>query len=173
MRAAARAACMSIGGLYHHFPTKQELVLHGLNAEAIARTCHEFFDSVGSQVNFASPGFVDAYIDYMIASLRFIRPALHAALELRLETLPNTLEPALTAAADQFVRLFRMTFPHTDEAEVYQAGRAIHRVIVSALMDKTMTEAEFRSQVSILIDGYPVLQPAIPVRVPEAVGIGD
>jgi AcrR family transcriptional regulator len=36
------AAGLSIGGLYHDFPTKRELVLHGLCLEAIVRRCQDF-----------------------------------------------------------------------------------------------------------------------------------
>src|SRR5919202_6385305 len=34
MRSAARAAHMSVGGLYHYFPAKRDLVLHGLREDA-------------------------------------------------------------------------------------------------------------------------------------------
>jgi len=42
MRQAARAAHLSLGGLYHYFPTKGDLVLHALKPEAVARLCAEF-----------------------------------------------------------------------------------------------------------------------------------
>jgi DNA-binding transcriptional regulator YbjK len=42
MRQAARAAHLSLGGLYHYFPTKRDLVLHALKPEAVARVCAEF-----------------------------------------------------------------------------------------------------------------------------------
>jgi AcrR family transcriptional regulator len=42
MRQAARAAHLSVGGLYHYFPTKRDLVLHALKPEAVARVCAEF-----------------------------------------------------------------------------------------------------------------------------------
>ena len=35
MRQAARAASLSIGGLYYYFPTKRALVLHGLSPQAL------------------------------------------------------------------------------------------------------------------------------------------
>ena len=40
MRMAARTACLSVGGLYHHFPTKRDLVLHGMQPVAVARPLH-------------------------------------------------------------------------------------------------------------------------------------
>src|SRR5215217_6623972 len=42
MRQAARAAHLRLGGLYHYFRTKQDLVLHALRPEAVARLCAEF-----------------------------------------------------------------------------------------------------------------------------------
>ena len=42
MRQAARAASLSIGGLYYYFPTKRELLLHGLCPAALLRYCAEF-----------------------------------------------------------------------------------------------------------------------------------
>ena len=42
MRQAARAANLSIGGLYYYFPTKRELLLHGLCPAALLRYCAVF-----------------------------------------------------------------------------------------------------------------------------------
>src|SRR5215213_7889163 len=87
MRVAARAACLSVGGLYHHFPTKHDLVLHGLEPAAIARYCQDFHSKFGHLVNSNPAGFLEAYLDFVTGSIGFIRPAVHAALELGLESL--------------------------------------------------------------------------------------
>src|SRR5258708_10463699 len=47
MRHAAQAACLSIGGLYHYFPTKRDLMLHGLCPEATHRHCQDFHAQFG------------------------------------------------------------------------------------------------------------------------------
>jgi hypothetical protein len=64
------------------------------------------------------------------------------------------LEPSLTAASDEFTVTFRAVYPSASENDVYQAGRAIHRAIVSALFDKNLTAQEFHREISALIDGY-------------------
>src|SRR5690349_12680270 len=46
MRQAARAACISVGGLYHYFPSKRDLVLHGLSWEARDRLCCEYRERI-------------------------------------------------------------------------------------------------------------------------------
>ena len=162
MRVAARRACLSIGGLYHHFATKQDLVLHGMKPEAIARYCQDFHNEFGYLADSDPAAFLDAYIDFVTDSIGFIRPAVHAALELGIETLENVLEPSLTAASEEFTAAFRTVFPSASEDDVYQAGRAISRAIVSALFDKNITAQEFRGEVSALINGYLVMRKPIP-----------
>lgn len=160
MRMAARAACLSVGGLYHHFATKNDLVLHGMQPEAIARYCQDFHSKFGHLANSNPAGFLDAYLDFVTDAIEFIRPAVHAALELGVETLENVLEPSLTAASDEFTATFRAVFPGASEDAVYRAGRAINRAIVSALFDRNLTAQEFRGEVSALIKGYFVMRQA-------------
>jgi AcrR family transcriptional regulator len=157
MRMAAKAACLSVGGLYHHFATKHELVLHGIQPEAITRYCQDFHDKSGYLALSDSPAFLDAYIDFVTSAVQFVRPAVQAALELEITTLENILEPTLTAASEEFTATFHAIFPHKTKDEVHQAGRAIHRAIVSALFDKNITKEEFRGEVSVLLKGYFVI----------------
>jgi hypothetical protein len=85
MRQAARAAHLSLGGLYHYFPTKRDLVLHALKPEAVARLCAEFH---GRHADLArtDPGrYVQADVAYMARQCFFLRPAFQAALELDAE----------------------------------------------------------------------------------------
>ena len=39
MREVAWAVCVSVGGLYHYFPAKRDLLLYGLNPEAHTFLC--------------------------------------------------------------------------------------------------------------------------------------
>ena len=154
MRVAARAACLSVGGLYHHFPTKRNLVLHGLHPEAIARRCQDFHDKFDHLANADPVGYLDAGIDSITDALLFVRPALHAALELGVETFKSSLEASLTTATDEFAMSLRHAFPDAAEDNIYQAGRAIYRAMISALLDKNITAREFRGEVAALINGY-------------------
>jgi AcrR family transcriptional regulator len=161
MRVAARAACLSVGGLYHHFATKNDLVLHGIQPEAITRYCQDFHDTFSYLADSDPPAFLDAYLDFLTSATQFVRPAVHAALELGLESLENVLEPTLTAASSEFNARFGAAFPAASEDEVSKTGRAIHRAIVSALFDKNITKQEFRGEISALIKGYLVMQKAV------------
>ena len=42
MEQAASAACLSVGGLYHYFPTKRELLLFTLQPDTLNRRCQAF-----------------------------------------------------------------------------------------------------------------------------------
>ncbi|MBX3063815.1 MAG: TetR/AcrR family transcriptional regulator [Anaerolineae bacterium] len=160
MRMAARAACLSIGGLYHHFPTKRDLVLHGLQTEAIARKCQDFHHKFGNLADSDPAAYLDAYLDFVADSIGFVQPAVQAALELGLESLENALEPTLAAANAEFAVLCPAAFPNADQEDVVQLGRAIHRAIFSALFDKNITPKEFRREIATLIKGYIVTQQA-------------
>lgn len=167
MRVAARAACLSVGGLYHHFPTKRDLVLHGIQSEAIARYCQDFHDGFGYLADSDPVAYLDAYLDFVADCVGFIQPAIRAALELGLGSLENVLEPTLAAANAEFAVLFPAAFSDASKEDVYQLGRAIHRTIFAALFDKNLTPQEFRRQVSTLINGYIVMQRAIPMIGPS------
>ena len=154
MHAASRAACMSIGGLYHYFPTKRDLVLHGLQAEAITRFCQDFHAQYGSLAETDPPRYLEAYIDFLAGAIQFVRPAVQAALESRMESLEETLAPTLAAANEEFSATIRCVFPLVTHEEAAQAARAIHRTIVAAMFDRDATVDEFREQVTVLINGY-------------------
>ena len=79
MRQAAAAACLSIGGLYHYFPTKRELVLHGLCREAILRRCEDFHAQFEHLVEADPQQYIKEGIDLIVSHVGFCRPALHAA----------------------------------------------------------------------------------------------
>jgi AcrR family transcriptional regulator len=154
MGAAARAAYLSVGGLYHHFPTKRDLVLHGLQPEAIARRCQAFHDRFDHLARSNPLAYLEAGLDSVTGSILFVRPAFHAALELGVETFKNVLETSLTTATDEFAVSLQNVFLDAAEDEVYQAGRAMYRAMISALLDKNITAQEFRGELSALINGY-------------------
>ena len=82
MRDAARTACMSLGGLHHYFPTKQQLVLFGVEPAAGARLCVAFHAQNGWLKTAELSRFLAAWVDFAIDGVWFARPAIQAALEL-------------------------------------------------------------------------------------------
>ncbi len=71
MPQAAYAACLSIGGLYHYFPTKRDLILHGLDFGARKRRCDEYRRLVVIGASLRLEQGIDAYLDLSLAMLTF------------------------------------------------------------------------------------------------------
>jgi AcrR family transcriptional regulator len=154
MRQAANAACLSIGGLYHYFPTKRDLVLHGLRPEAIYRYCEDFHARFGHLAYLDPQRYIDEGIDVVVEQVEFCRPAIHAALELGTESFWEVIETLLTGTVGDFEVNLRRAVPRVSDRELHRWGRAIRRSISAALLDKTITEDEFRDELKLLIGGY-------------------
>lgn len=154
MRRAARAACLSIGGLYHYFPTKRELVLHGLCPAALYRLCEDFHAEFGHLTETNPQRYIEEGIEVVVKQVSFCRPAIHAALELGSESFWEVIETLLSSTALDFEIHLQRVAPEVGEEELHQCGRAIRRAICAALLDKSSTPEELRDELHILVDGY-------------------
>lgn len=160
MQQAARASSLSIGGLYHYFPTKRELVLHGLCPEAIFRYCQDFHAQFGHLAQTDPRQYIDAGIDVIVQQAMFCRPAIHAALELGTSAFWDVIDGLLAGTMLDFETNLQRIAPDVSDEDLHRWGRAIRRSICAALLDKNGTPAEFRDELRILVDGY--LAPAGP-----------
>jgi len=154
MRQAARAACLSIGGLYHYFPTKRDLVLHGLSLEALNRWCHDFHTQFGYLAVIDPEQYLDQCINDTLRIIRFLRPAFHAAVELGVEAFWEVIDNVVTLTVQEFSTVLKLLFPEVNEQELTRIGRAIRRSICAGVLDKTATEDEIRDELHALLDGY-------------------
>ncbi len=153
MRAAAEAACLSIGGLYHYFPTKRDLVLHGLCSEALYRLCDDFHAEFGQLTIVDPQRYIHEGIEVVVKEIAFCQPAVHAALELGYESFWQVIEALLSATALDFETHLRQAAPEVGDEELHRCGRAIRRSICAALLDKSITADEFRDELRMLVDG--------------------
>ena len=156
MRQAAYRASMSIGGMYHYFPSKRDLVLHSLKPEAHDRLCIEFYAAYGHLEDSDPDAFLDAFIEFQVHAAEFVRPALHAALDLGADTVWPTLERAMSLGLEDWVRIARRVVPEADERDLVALCRAVRRTMLGAMLDKTITPAELREELRALIVGEPV-----------------
>ncbi len=154
MREAAQAACLSIGGLYHYFPTKRELVLHGLCLEAILRRCQDFHAQFEHLAEADPQQYIKEGIDLIVSHVGFCRPALHAALELGAESFWEVIETLLTGTEQAFEVNLQRQLPDASDQEVQRCGRAINRALCAALLDKRISPDELRDELRIIFDGY-------------------
>lgn len=154
MRDAADAACLSIGGLYHYFPTKRALVLHGLDEAARTRLCQDNRLLIERAARRGVEPALAAYLDHAEAMFRFVHPAVLAALELGQDDFQATLDAGLASQVAELAETLRSVAPGLPDEALAALGRAIRRVTLGTLVDRNATPAELRDQVRILIDGY-------------------
>ena len=145
MRQAAWAAHLSLGGLYHYFPTKQDLVLHALKPEAVARLCAEFHGR-HADLERTDPGrYVQADVDYMARQCFFLRPAFQAASSWmpRLPGITSRQHRRRSGVMHQTAGP-RAAGMHPEE--IRGLGRSVRRTFFSALIDRTVTPDELRHE---------------------------
>lgn len=156
MRQAARAARVSVGGIYHYFPTKRDLVLHGLRWDARDRLCRDYRESIADLSGWSREGYIEAYLDNSIMMFAFIRPSVRAALELGAGELQEALDSGLRANVGELVESLRQVVPGVPERNLEALARALRRVVLGALVDRHADLGETREQLRLLVEGYAV-----------------
>lgn len=154
MRQAASAACLSIGGLYHYFPTKRSLVLHGFSPEALNRHCQDFHTQFEYLAEVDPDQYLDQAIQDTVQLIRFVRPAFHAALELGVESFWYVIDNVLSLTIDVYAVILQRLFPEVKGQELDRIGRALRRSIAGSVLDKTITDEEISDELRSLVDGY-------------------
>ncbi len=153
MRAAADAACMSVGGLYHYFPTKRDLVLHGISGDGLSRFCMDDFDELARNAGGDIAGRLSAYLAHTIRVIFFARPAFYAAVELGVPTLQATMDATLSRmATSTYEQLGAVT--GLSGAALDGLSRAFNRTVLGAVLDRNATEQQMSQQLRALVEGY-------------------
>lgn len=147
---------MSLGGLYHYFATKRELLLHGLAPEAFARICVDFFAEYGYLEEEDPERFLEVYVEFQMTEISFIRPSLLAALELGAVTFTGELERGMQEGLDGFVAALRRIIPDPEQRDLELVARAIRRILFAAVLDGSVTADELRQELWAVISGEPI-----------------
>jgi AcrR family transcriptional regulator len=135
MRDAACAAPMSVRGFYHYFPTKRDLVLHGLRWDARNRLCREYCERMTDLSGWSSEGYIEAYLDLSTRMFAFIRPSVQAALGLDAEELQEGLDSGLRGNVGELVESLRLVVTGIPEPDLEPLARALRRVVLGTLVD--------------------------------------
>ena len=156
MRQAAHAACLSIGGLYHYFPTKRALALHPLQPEALLRPCRDFHAAHGQLAERDPAAYLETYLDLLARTAIFLRPAVWAALELGAAEFQESLALGfqMPAIHEEFLGLLGRALPDAAERDLPGLANAVRRAVVGALLDKGTTEATRRAELAALLAGH-------------------
>jgi AcrR family transcriptional regulator len=152
MRDAARAAYLSVGGLYHYFPTKRDLLLHALTREALDRFCSDFLKgSFGLKAD-DPRAFLDIFAEFCARTCLFVRPAARAAVELGTETFWPVLDASMQNGLDNFLEALRRLAPGLDDAQTRALAQSIRRLLLAALFDRSVTASDIRTGVRTLVE---------------------
>jgi AcrR family transcriptional regulator len=154
MRAAAYAACLSVGGLYHYFPTKRELVLHALRPDALLRRCQDFHGRHGYLSIIDPAQYLAVYLDFLAETALFLRPAIWAALELGSEEFQSSLDLGMPTVMEEFLSLLKRAVPDAEERDVPALATAFRRAVTGALLDKRITFETLRDELAALLTGH-------------------
>ena len=149
-----RGTCMRLGGLYHYFPTKQQLVLFGVEPAAGARLCVAFHAQNGWLKTAEPSRFLAAWVDFAIDGVSFARPAIQAALELGQDTFWSTLEYGINAGLDNLAETLDLIVPRSDVAGIQTLGRRLRRSLFAAYVDRSVQTDELRDELLAALSQY-------------------
>lgn len=148
IKSVARAAWLSPGGIYHYFGSKRQLVLYGLEPEALSRACSDSTRELMEAVSSTSPPdpahLVDLYVEKNVRMLEFVRPALQAAIELGRSEMRTRLSDAVRRDSDWLVSALRTIHPGLEMAD--DSADAIRRTILGLALDDSLPPSESRRQ---------------------------
>jgi AcrR family transcriptional regulator len=153
MRQAARAACMSVGGVYHYFPTKRALLLHGVQEETLDRLCHDYFEQLVPLAATDPQGYLDAYQAAMVRAVLFVRPAVYAALTLGDAAFQSAVEATLSPRLDALIALLSPVGVSGPDSELQALAHGLRQACLGALLDPSVSEQEIGLVISVFVDG--------------------
>ncbi|WP_170323546.1 TetR/AcrR family transcriptional regulator [Cryptosporangium phraense] len=154
MKAAARAANLSIGGLYHYFPTKRELVLHPLTEDFGRRYCADLNAVHAPLLDTDPERYVRLKLHGIARCVAVARPAFHAAVEMGLDAYRESVEAGLTHSFDAVEDALRHIEPALPEDAIRAISRSMRRVLMAAIIDRTTTEAEIVTDCNRVLDSF-------------------
>lgn len=148
LQAVARVAYLSPGGIYHYFGSKAHLVLYGLEPEAISRECmdsaRDLHAILASNHCADVTDVIGLYVEKNVNMLEFVRPALHAAVELGRLELRRRLSNGISEDVNALVYNLRVHYPGISMVE--ESAGAIRRILFGLAIDEAVTTAEARRQ---------------------------
>ena len=152
MRDAAAAACMSVGGLNHYFPTKSDLLFWPL----LDTMCEAAHDDFAKQHQFLRERDAGAFLERFIedtasAIVDYCTPSMQAAVELGAEEFWDVMGSAMTPAP--LIALFEETRGPLATEQRETLTRGVRRAFIGATLDPRVTGEELLRDVWRQLDG--------------------
>jgi AcrR family transcriptional regulator len=155
---------MSIGGIYHYFPSKRDLVLFGVSAEAFTRSCEEFHLRHGDLAETDPEGFLATYLDSLENVMALCRPALVAAMELGPTTALDAIAAGVDVTLHEFVLPLRAMRPDLADADLDALQRALRRILLGAVLDRNATTAKLKEEMRSILQVHVRVQSSAAAR---------
>lgn len=152
MRQAAAAAHMSLGGIYHYFGSKRDLVLYGVSPEALQGLCEEFHPQLAQLEGTDPQAHLATFLDWLVWVVSICRPALLAAIELGAGPALDTVEAAMNVTLHQFVRTVRAVRTDMADAEAETLDRALRHTVLGAMLDPSATPSDLRNELRSIVE---------------------
>ena len=152
MRQAAAAAHMSVGGIYHYFPAKRDLVLFVLSPDALQRLCKQPHELLPPLPKADSPVDLHTFLEGLVRGVPFLRPAVLAAIELGAGAAFDYVEATMTASVPDFTRALRAVRTDMGDAEAQTIDRAVRHVTLGAMLDRSVTPSELRDELRSIVE---------------------
>ncbi len=144
---------MSVGGLYHYFPTKLALVLHGVQPETLKRVCQDYFRQLEPLAATDPQGYLDAFQVAMVKAILFVRPSVYAALTLGDAMFRSAVEATLSTHLDALIATLRLVGLSGPDAALVLLSRGLRQACLGAILDPSVSQQEIVQVISVLIDG--------------------
>ncbi|MEZ0115758.1 AcrR family transcriptional regulator [Catenulispora sp. EB89] len=161
MTRAARAANMSVGGLYHYFSTKRELLLFGIAPANFERLCADFRQRHGHLAATDPRALLAISLDTLTSAAgAFVAPSVLAAAELGVPTLRAHLDEALTTEVVGLVDTIRLAYPALTTESATVLGRALRHQCATRLLDPELDPADLRTMLEGTVAAFTVIAPA-------------
>ncbi len=152
MRQVADVTSLSIGGLYHYFPTKRDLALHGIQIETIDRLCQDFHQQFDHLASVNPRQYFDIFYRSLMECTLFMRPSAYAAWGLGVDVFAM-VSANIEAAVAEFATALRPLAPNLSETHIQALARAVRRFSLATLIDTTSSNEEIRKEFYLLIGG--------------------
>jgi AcrR family transcriptional regulator len=159
MRQAAAAAHMSVGGVYHYFPSKRDLVLFGVSPEVLQSLCEASHQQPAQPEGIDPQAHLATFLDSLVWAVSVLRPALVAAVELGAGPALDTIEAAMNVPLREFVRLVRAVRTDMGDAEAQTLDRALRHAMLGAMLDRSATPSDLRNELRSIVETRPLAHP--------------
>jgi len=158
MRQAANAAHMSVGGIYHYFPSKRDLVLFVLSPDALQRLCEQSHE-LSPLERADSHAHLATFLEGLVRGVPLLRPAVLAAIELGVGPALDFVEATMNVKVHEFVRALKAVRTDIGDAQAQTLDRALRHTTLGAMLDRSVTPSELRDELYSIVAMRPLARP--------------